>query len=101
MTDVLTSLRHEFLSDLPDDIRSARVTYHRLAADAAGIFDAKEFSSHQSACKAAISHIESLIKLLRWACEGYGEAVNDAGADDVKNTSDLITKAKEALEVAN
>ncbi|KZD00391.1 MULTISPECIES: hypothetical protein [unclassified Thalassospira] len=100
-TDAIAALQAELLRDLPDDIKRVRNAYRRAAQQAALLRDAKDFNAHQAACKTALGHLDGLIKLLRWASEGDGETVNNAGADDAMNTSDLIAKAKEALEGAS
>ncbi|PKR48663.1 hypothetical protein [Thalassospira povalilytica] len=84
---------------MPDDIALARDTYKRLAADAAGIMDAKEFSAHQGACKAALGHLESLIKLLRWACDGAEQAGGDESGDTESGSAveNLIAEARRTL----
>ena len=98
-TDPLAALRARLLAELPDDIAQARDAYHRQAGEAAGIMDAKEFSTHQGACKAALGHLESLIKLLRWACDGADQAGGDEsgyteGGSVVEN---LIAEARRTL----
>ncbi|MHC8494433.1 hypothetical protein ACTU44_17215 [Thalassospira sp. SM2505] len=97
-TDPIAILRTRLLSELPDDIAQARDAYQRLAGEAAGIMDAKEFSAHQGACKAALGHLESLIKLLRWACEGHLEKViaNDGSAANGE-VDQLIAQARSGL----
>ena len=99
-TDPIATLRAELLRDLPDDIKRVRNAYRRAAQQAALLREAKDFNAHQAACKTALGHLDGLIKLLRWASEGQG-AGEDDGADDAINTSDLIAKAKEALEGAS
>ena len=66
-SDPVASLRAELVRDLPEDIKRVRNAYRRAAQQAALLRDAKDFSAHQAACKAGLSHLESLIKLLRWA----------------------------------
>ena len=102
--DPISVLRIRLLGELPDDIAMARDTYQRLAGEAAGIMEAKEFSAHQAACKAALGHLESLIKLLRWACEGAGAiADNEVGSEDNANDQvlPLVERARQALAGEN
>jgi hypothetical protein len=94
-TDPIATLRARLLVELPDDIALARDAYQRLAGEAAGIMDAKEFSTHQAACKAALGHLESLIKLLRWACEGAVETRPEV--DQAVAVDDLIAAARQTL----
>ncbi|RCK44207.1 hypothetical protein TH25_20095 [Thalassospira profundimaris] len=104
----LTRLRDELLRSLPADIRRARKAYHRVADEAAGVMDAKGFVNYQAACKAALAHVESLIKLLRGVREGdlVGDAPNGAtgtgrGQKQTDDNSDdmarLIADARKAL----
>ena len=95
--DPISALQTRLLGELPDDIAMARDAYHRLAGEAAGIMDAKEFSAHQAACKAALGHLESLIKLLRWACEGAGEVEQDANRSEASSVEELISEARRSL----
>ncbi|MEK9844340.1 hypothetical protein [Thalassospira sp.] len=97
-TDPIATLRARLLAELPDDIAQARDAYHRLAGEAAGIMDAKEFSTHQGACKAALGHLESLIKLLRWACEGAESSAADTEGGTVRTIDQLITDARRTLQ---
>ena len=96
--DPIMALQSRLLGELPDDIAMARDAYHRLAGEAAGIMDAREFSAHQAACKTALGHLESLIKLLRWACEGAGEVDDDA--PDKSSVDQLIVEARRTLNRA-
>ncbi|HCK17888.1 MAG TPA: hypothetical protein DHW36_05185 [Thalassospira sp.] len=96
--DPIMALQSRLLGELPDDIAMARDAYHRLAGEAAGIMDAREFSAHQAACKTALGHLESLIKLLRWACEGAGEVDDDT--PDKRNVDQLIVEARRTLSRA-
>jgi hypothetical protein len=119
-TDVqsrLTRLRMELLRSLPTDIRRARKAYHRVASEAAGVMDARGFVNHQAACKAALAHVESLIKLLRWVCEedmagvqpvGKGGSIDrngkpgagadENGVDQPDVVSHLIAAARQAMQ---
>ncbi len=96
-TDPLATLRARLWAELPDDIAQARDAYHRLAGEAAGIMDAKEFSAHQGACKAALGHLESLIKLLRWASDGAEPTSNDANNGQTSSIDRLISEARSEL----
>ena len=52
---------------LPDVIAQALNTYHEFATSTPVEADAKKFAAQQAACKAAVAHIELLVKLARWA----------------------------------
>ncbi|OSQ47443.1 hypothetical protein [Thalassospira alkalitolerans] len=99
----LVTLRRDLLRDLPMDIRRARRAYRRVAREVSRNMDAKSYAMHQAACKAGLSHLEGLIKLLRWACEGPGaDGVDGAAGGDAKKREDaeiekLIAEARGAL----
>jgi hypothetical protein len=97
-TDPVATLRDELLRDLPGDIKRVRNAYRRAAQQAALLRDAKDFTAHQTACKAGLGHLEILIKLLRWASEGE----NGTASGKVKEVEDvdvekLIKEARAAL----
>jgi hypothetical protein len=58
--------RAQIAQTLPHAIERAIASYHQFY-DQPTPDEAKEFSAHHSACKAAIAHIELLLKLARWA----------------------------------
>ena len=58
--------RAQIASFLPDAIAKALTSYHTFM-DKTISNEAKEFTAHHGACKAAIAHIELLLKLARWA----------------------------------
>mgnify|MGYP000598480882 CR=1 FL=1 len=97
-TDPIATLRARLWAELPDDIAQARDAYHRLAGEAAGIMDAKEFSTHQGACKAALGHLESLIKLLRWASEEMESSGREPAGEPEKSIDQLIAEARRSLQ---
>ncbi|WP_336081752.1 hypothetical protein [Thalassospira sp. CH_XMU1448-2] len=97
-SDPIASLRAEILRDLPGDIKRVRNAYRRAAQQAALLRDAKDFNAHQAACKTALGHLDSLIKLLRWASGGGGAAENGkAMGDEDVDIEKLIKEAREAL----
>lgn len=75
--DPLAVLRGDLLRDLPGDIKRVRNAYRRAAQQAALIREAKDFTAHQAACKAALGHLDGLIKLLRWASDAETGAENE------------------------
>ena len=58
--------RARIAATLPHAIERAIASYHQFY-DQPTPSEAKDFSSHHTACKAAIAHIELLLKLARWA----------------------------------
>ena len=59
-------MRATIATHLPDAIECAMQSYRRFYAQETED-DARSFSAHHSACKAAIAHIELLLKLAAWA----------------------------------
>jgi hypothetical protein len=98
-TDPIARLRAELLRDLPGDIKRVRNAYRRAAQQAALLRDAKDFNTHQAACKAALGHLDGLIKLLRWASEGAGDA-NEDGPEKA-DVDQLIAEARRELNGGN
>lgn len=79
--DILQMTREQIAAFLPAAISKAAASYHEFANRTipAGTDEksaAKNFTEHHAACKAAITHIELLLKLARSA--GMGD---DADAD--------------------
>jgi hypothetical protein len=83
--------RLQIASTLPRAIEKAiasyREFYNQDTPDTA-----KEFSAHHTACKAAIAHIELLLKLARWA-----ELPTDDPQD--QNLAEVLNKAKAELNI--
>lgn len=97
-SDPLAVLRDDLLRDLPGDIKRVRNAYRRAAQQAALLREAKDFTAHQAACKAGLSHLESLIKLLRWASEGTESSVPEPAGEPEKSVDQLIAEARRALQ---
>ncbi|MEQ9345634.1 MAG: hypothetical protein RIG26_04230 [Thalassospira sp.] len=97
--DPLADLRAELLRDLPGDISRVRKAYRRAAQQAALLRDAKDFTAHQAACKAGLGHLESLIKLLRWASGVDGAPENGKAMEgESLDVEKLIREARGALK---
>lgn len=95
MTDTLGTLREMCRADLPARIRAALDAYHGFVAEPPPA-DAKGFAAWQAAAKAALAHVEVLVKLARWA-EGGAEDTDDGlEADD--GLSGLLAQARRALD---
>lgn len=60
-------MRRRIAAFLPDAIVTAISSYRDFYGAEQAFETAKDFSAHHSACKAAIAHIELLIKLAKWA----------------------------------
>ena len=80
-------------ASLPAALQTAMAAYHGFAAT--GIpNDPKAFASYHAGCRAALAHMESLVKLIRWT-ESAGTGV--AGPDD-ESAARLIAEARAALQ---
>lgn len=58
--------RTQIAEFLPDAIRAALTSYQKFSSKKVSD-DESEFRNHHNACKVAISHIDLLLKLARWA----------------------------------
>ncbi|MBI2235781.1 MAG: hypothetical protein HYU60_02290 [Magnetospirillum sp.] len=92
MAEDLEHLRQTLKGRLPARIRAAVEGYEAFAGAEAPA-DAKGFAAWHAACKAALAHVDLLVKLARWA-EGGGEAeaVPGDGLDR------LLAEARAALD---
>ena len=59
--------RRQIASFLPDAIIRALTSYHEFSKSNSEEDECKRFAANHSAAKAAIAHIELLLKLARWA----------------------------------
>lgn len=85
-------LRRQIQASLPERVRAALSGYERFTATEPPA-DAKGFAAWHAAAKAALAHVEVLVKLMRWA-EGRAEA--DGTAEDGLDT--LLRQARCALD---
>lgn len=81
--------RTQIAETLPHAIERAITSYHEFY-DQDTPETAKEFSAHHGACKAAIAHIELLIKLAQWA-DLTGEKTQQ------DNLAEIIARAEKEL----
>lgn len=88
MAEDLSGLRARLSATLPDHVAAALAGYEDFTA-ASPPADSKGFAAWHAAAKAALAHVDLLIKLARWA-EGFAEA--DDGMDR------LLAGARAALE---
>lgn len=88
MAEDLSGLRARLSTTLPDHVAAALAGYEDFTA-ASPPADSKGFAAWHAAAKAALAHVDLLIKLARWA-EGSAEA--DDGMDR------LLAGARAALE---
>jgi len=88
----LDAIRRQLTGRLPSLIAKAAADHQELAS-AAAPSEARDFAAHQGACRAALAHMEQLIKMARWA-EGSDFEARDGG----DNSERLIAKAKAAIK---
>ncbi|WP_240796801.1 hypothetical protein [Terasakiella sp. SH-1] len=80
---------------LPSLIQSATISYEAFSnADVPE--DAKGFAAHHAACKSALSHMELLTKLARWAEKTEEEAAPVLSEDE--EIAGLLAGARAALQ---
>ncbi len=92
MSDDTDALRAAVRSQLPPRVHAALDGYRRFTAEEPPA-DAKGFAAWHAAAKAALAHVETLVKLVRWA---DGPAVPAEPADD--GLEDLLGQARRALD---
>ncbi|MBC7908321.1 MAG: hypothetical protein H7Y60_16460 [Rhodospirillaceae bacterium] len=92
MPEDIDGLRQAMQASLPERIRAALAGYERFTADEPPA-DAKGFAAWHAAAKAALAHVEVLVKLSRWA--GSGDAVADEPEDGI---GQLLAEARHALD---
>lgn len=92
MAPDIDTLRRQLQTALPLRIRAALDGYETFTADAPPA-DAKGFAAWHAAAKAALAHVELLVKLARWA---DGKA--DAAADGTDGVDRLLAEARAALD---
>lgn len=90
--EAVETLRETVRDALPARIRAALAGYQRFTAEEPPA-DAKGFAAWHAAAKAALAHVEVLVKLVRWA-EGDTPpaAAEDTGLDT------LLSQARQALD---
>lgn len=89
-TKIEDASRAQIAEFLPDAIRSALTSYQKFSNKKVSD-EEKEFKDHHNACKVAISHIDLLLKLARWA-----DLPDDDLAD--KNNQRVLVAAIEEAE---
>lgn len=94
----LDDLKTALAARLPERAAAAVAAYDAFSASPAPD-DAKGFAAHHAACKAALAHVEVLVKLLRWAAPPAAPAVavtgGAGGGDD--DLARLIAAARSAM----
>ncbi|ARJ66200.1 hypothetical protein WV31_11290 [Magnetospirillum sp. ME-1] len=90
MAEDMTGLRTRLAASLPDHVAAALAGYEEFTASAPPA-DAKGFAAWHAAAKAALAHVDLLVKLARWA-EGSSEPDGDDGFER------LLAGARAALD---
>lgn len=85
----LNALKKRLKKTLPQKISEVIVSYENFCSQPIPD-DAKGFSSHHNACKSAVIHAETLLKLARWT--------NDEEAVSMENRLNLEQMLNEAHE---
>ena len=88
-TKIEDASRAQIAEFLPDAIRSALTSYQKFSNKKVSD-EEKEFKDHHNACKVAISHIDLLLKLARWA------DLPDDDLSDKNNQRVLVASIEEA-----
>lgn len=83
-------LKAHLLTILPKKVAEAILGYELFSKTEAPM-DAKGFANYHTACKSAMAHIDTLIKLMKWAEKGGEESNQNSIAEK------LIADAKSAL----
>ena len=84
--------REQIARFLPDAIARALTSYFEFSTSETEEKDSKKFAAHHTASKAAISHIELLLKLAKLA------ELPDAAAENHNNQIVLAAMVQEARE---
>lgn len=89
--DSADAVRRVVQDSLPERIHTALAGYHRFTAEEPPA-DPKGFAAWHAAAKAALAHVEALVKLVRWA-----EAPGTAAETAEDGLEDLLGQARRAL----
>lgn len=90
----IKALKKRLKKTLPEKISKVIDSYENFLEQ--GIpEDAKGFNAHHSACKSAVIHAETLMKLAKWTDE---ESQNFVQTENHGNIEQLILEAKEEMK---
>ncbi|TQF77715.1 hypothetical protein FK498_11455 [Elioraea sp. Yellowstone] len=91
----MSRLKGLIATQIDQAIERAIASYHAFARDEPHSTDPKEFAAHHAACKAALAHLDLLLKIARITetpAPGAGETPDDRLA--------LIAEARSAIGAA-
>lgn len=86
----LQTLKNTLKKTLPQKISEVIKSYEDFSENPAPV-DAKGFSAHHSACKSAVIHAETLLKLARWTEDELPLEKEDANVNS--SLEALLTQA--------
>nr|DAS10158.1 MAG TPA: hypothetical protein [Caudoviricetes sp.] len=92
----LKALKKQLKKTLPEKISKVIESYE-IFSEQPVPEDAKGFGAHHTACKSAVVHAETLLKLARWTDEEQLNA-SEAGNESDKSILDLINEAEQEHE---
>lgn len=88
----LKALKSKLKKTLPEKISSVMQSYEEFAEQPIPE-DAKGFTAHHNACKSAVVHAETLLKLARWTAEDTAAL---AAPETVREDLDRLLEEAEA-----
>ena len=89
----LKALKSRLRKTLPEKISEVLDSYENFSEQPVPD-DAKGFSAHHSACKSAVIHAETLLKLAEWTDE---KTQGDKSADGDRQILELLNEARNEL----
>lgn len=89
----LSALKKRLKKTLPEKISAVMASYENFAEQPVPD-DAKGFSAHHSACKSAVVHAETLLKLARWTEDETSQPISGTTTDIEK----LLQEAKNEFD---
>lgn len=92
----LKALKSKLKKTLPARICSVMQSYDQFSGQTIPE-DAKGFTAHHNACKSAVIHAETLLKLARWTDEDFSSSVTPSAAIPKEfSLGELLAEASEA-----
>jgi len=85
------------ITEQMDDFLVRAVETYRQFSDTAPPSDAKEFAAYQAACKAALAHLEALLKLVRLVTTSTNAESGDGDPAPFNQATKLIAEARAGL----
>ena len=93
----LKALKKYLQKSLPEKVSKVMESYDDFAARPVAE-DAKSFSAHHSACRSAVVHAETLLKLAKWTDE---EVSSSPPASPEADVMELLAAARSELDGFN